>query len=114
MAVFSTGPVLNNPVNGVRQTQQVTIKMENNDSVNSAAVLIYGYHQLNNTKTLYVLEQLSLAPKEVITRNHFVNFDVFEFVFATVGPAAENTQISVLGKSRAGVSLNTLSLVSNA
>lgn len=113
MAVLSTGPIVNNPVNGVRLTQQVTIKMVNQDSVNSSAVLIFGYHQLNGTRTLYVLEQILLAPNEVATRNYFANFDAFEFVFTTVGLAAESTQISVWGRNESGELISPQRLVSN-
>lgn len=98
MASLSTGPIENRPVGGVRPTQQVTVKMDNHDSVNSSSVLVQGYF-LNGTRTLYVLEEVLLTPNEVATRNYFANFDAFEFVFTTSGPAAESTEISVWGKN---------------
>ena len=101
MAVLSTGPIANNPVNGVRPTQQVLVKMDNRDSFDSSTVLIQGYY-LNGTRTLYVLEQVMLSPNEVVTRNYFANFDAIEFVFTTGGPAEERTQISVWGKNYQG------------
>ncbi|MDQ0874564.1 hypothetical protein QFZ77_003223 [Paenibacillus sp. V4I3] len=112
MAVLSTGPIENNPVDGVRPTQQVTIKMVNRDSVNSSTVLIQGYF-LNGSRTLYVLEEVSLGPNEVVTRNHFANFDAFEFVFTTSGPAEESTEISVWGRNGSGEFISSQRLVSD-
>ncbi|MEX6701643.1 hypothetical protein ABS315_18765 [Peribacillus frigoritolerans] len=112
MAVISTGPIENSPVNGVRPTQQVTIKMVNRDSVNSATVLIQGYF-LNGSRTLYVLEEVLLTPNEVATRNHYANFDAFEFVFTTSGPAEESTEISVWGRNESGQLISSQRLVSD-
>ncbi|MDO0825300.1 hypothetical protein [Desulfosporosinus nitroreducens] len=101
MAILSTGPIENRPVGGVRPTQQVTVKIDNNDSTNSSSVLLQGYH-LNGTRTLYVLELFIVAPNQVITKDYFANFDAFEFVFTTSGPAEGSTEISVWGKSGSG------------
>ncbi|WP_241156683.1 hypothetical protein [Bacillus sp. FJAT-42376] len=40
MGILSTGPIENNPVNGVRPSQLVTVKVDNRDSANSSVVLI--------------------------------------------------------------------------
>jgi YVTN family beta-propeller protein len=112
MAILSTGPIENRPVGGVRPTQQVTIKFVNRDSTNSSTVLVQGYY-LNGTRTLYVLEVVSLIPNEVATRNYFANFDSFEFVFTTSGPAAESTEISVWGKNASGQLVTAHRLVSD-
>jgi hypothetical protein len=40
MAILSTGPIDNSAVSGVRPTQQVTVKIDNRDSVNFSTVLI--------------------------------------------------------------------------
>ncbi|KAA8745409.1 hypothetical protein [Paenibacillus sp. UASWS1643] len=98
MAILSTGPIENRPVGGVRPTQQVTVNFVNRDSANSSSVLVQGYF-LNGTRTLYVLEVVSLTPNEVETRNYFANFDGFQFVYTTSGPAEESTEISVWGKN---------------
>lgn len=101
MAVLSTGPIENLSLNGVRPIQQVTIKMLNRDSDDSATVVIQGYH-LNGSRTLYVLEAVSLMPNEVETRNYFANIDSFEFVFTISGPEEGNTSVSVWGKNGIG------------
>ena len=98
MAILATGPIENNPVSGVRPTQQVTIKIDNRDPGNNATVLIQGYH-LNGTRTLYVLELFTVVPNQVVTKNYFANLDAFEFVFTTGGAAAEQIEISVWGKN---------------
>ena len=99
MAILSTGPIENRPVGGVRPSQQVTVKIDNHDSANSSSVLIQGY-SLNGTRTLYVLESVSLAPNQVVTRNYFANLDAFEFVFTISGPAAESRRYLFGGKMR--------------
>lgn len=112
MAILSTGPIENRPVGGIRPTQQVTVKMDNNDSTNSSTVLVQGYY-LNGTRTLYVLETVLLTPNEVATRNYFANFDAFKFIFTISGPAAESTEISVWGKSASGQLVTAHRLVSD-
>ncbi|MGM0875623.1 MAG: hypothetical protein ACQEWV_12655 [Bacillota bacterium] len=112
MGILSTGPIENRPVGGVRPTQQVTVKFVNRDSANSSTVLIRGFH-LNGTRTLYVLETVTLTRNEVATRNYFANFDTFQFVFTTSGPAAESTEISVWGKNASGQLVTAHRLVSD-
>ncbi|ASR47703.1 hypothetical protein B4V02_13975 [Paenibacillus kribbensis] len=101
MAVLSTGPIENSPVSGIRPIQQVTVKIINRDLVNSSIVLIQGYF-LNGIRTLYVLEQMALAPNTVTTKNYLADFDAYEFVFTTSGLAEESTDISVWGKNGNG------------
>jgi hypothetical protein len=101
MAVLSSGPIENNAISGTRPTQQITVIMDNRDTVNSATLLIQGYI-LTGTRSLYVLESLVVLPNQVITNNYFANFDRFEFVFTTGGTAADQTGISVWGKNESG------------
>ncbi|WP_404332357.1 hypothetical protein [Mesobacillus maritimus] len=101
MAILSTGPIDNDPNVGARPTQQVIVKMVNTDSINSSLVLIEGFY-LNGIRTLYVQEQVELSPNEVETRNYFANFDAYEYVITTSGPAEESTEISIWGTSASG------------
>ncbi|MDU0200924.1 hypothetical protein ACYEXS_33825 [Paenibacillus sp. MAH-36] len=101
MAVLSSGPIENNAISGMRPTQQVTILIDNSDTVNSATLIIQGYI-LNGTRTLYVLDVLDVFPNQVLTKNYFANFDRFEFIFTTGGTAADQTGVSVWGKNASG------------
>lgn len=101
MTILSTGPIDNSSVSGVRPTQQVTINVDNRDSVDSATLLIQGY-ELNDTRTLYAIDLLEILPNQEVTRNYFANFDNFEFVFTTGGVAANQIGLSVWGKSTSG------------
>jgi hypothetical protein len=101
MAVLSNRPIENKAVGGMRSTQQITVLIDNRDSVNSGILLIQGYI-LNGTRTLYVLELFPVVPNQVVTKQHFANLDAFEFVFTTGGAAARQTEISVWGKDAAG------------
>ena len=112
MALLSTGPIENNPVSGVRPTQQITIKFDNRDSVISSTILVEGY-VLNGTRTLYAQDEFVLAPNQVITRNYFANLNAFEFIFNVEDAAAEVTQISVWGKNSAGQLVTAHRLVSS-
>jgi hypothetical protein len=112
MAVLSTGPIENSPVSGVRLIQQVTVKLVNRDLVNSSTILIQGYF-LNGVRTLYVLEEIFLAPNAVTTKNYVADFDAYEFVFTTSGPAEESTNISVWGTNGSGVILSVQRIVAD-
>jgi hypothetical protein len=101
MAILSTGPIENNPVSGVRPTQQVTIRLVSRTAVDSVTVSVQGY-VLSTTRTLYVSEMISVAPNEAVTRNYFADLDAFEFVFGTSSEAAEEVGISVWGKQTSG------------
>ncbi|MFD2700475.1 hypothetical protein ACFSVM_08325, partial [Paenibacillus shunpengii] len=101
MANYSTGPIENNAVNGVRLTQQVTISIENRDTINSGTVTVQGY-VLDGARTLYVLDSLSIGPNGVINRTYFANLDGFEFEFLTSGLAEDLIELSVWGKDAAG------------
>ncbi|MGQ3480271.1 hypothetical protein [Paenibacillus sp. TY11] len=112
MAVLSTGPIENSPVSGIRPIQQVTVKIVNQDVVDFSTILIQGYF-LNDVRTLYVLEELSLAPNVVITKNYTANFDAYEFVFTTNGPAEESTNISVWGRNGSGAIIDVQRIVAD-
>ncbi|UUZ86355.1 hypothetical protein LJK88_24940 [Paenibacillus sp. P26] len=92
MAVLSTGPIDNQ----VRSSTQIIVKLVNRDAVNSATILIQGYY-LDGSRTLYVLEQLGIAPNAVITKEYDTNFDAYEFVFTTGGAAEASMEVSVWG-----------------
>ncbi|MFK4301734.1 MULTISPECIES: hypothetical protein [unclassified Paenibacillus] len=112
MAVLSTGPIENSPVSGARPIQQVTVKIINQDLVNSSTILIQGYF-LNSLRTLYVLEEVVLAPNAVTTKNYVANFDAYEFVFTTSGPAEESTDISVWGRNGSGEIIDAQRIVAD-
>lgn len=112
MVILSTGPVENNPVSGVRPTQQVTIKIDNNSSEDFSTISIQGF-ALNGSRTLYVNEELSVAPNQVITRTYFGNLNAFEFIFTTGGTAEGETEISVWGKNASGQLVTAHRLVSS-
>ncbi|WP_068618316.1 hypothetical protein [Paenibacillus tuaregi] len=101
MSFFSTGPIENNPVGGVRTTQQLTVKIENRDLVNSGTVQVHGY-VLDTAMTLYVVDPISVSPSEVVTRNYYANLDAIKFDFTTGGPAQNQIVISVWGKDDTG------------
>ena len=110
--ILSTGPIENNPVSGVRPTQQLTVKLDNRDLVNTASILIQGYY-LNGTRTLYVLESIPINPNQVITKNYYANFNAFEFVFTTSGLAEQQIQISAWGKDSTGQLVSAQRLVAS-
>ncbi|MEK4663151.1 hypothetical protein MHH93_14695 [Priestia sp. FSL H7-0729] len=101
MSILSTGPIENNPVSGIRPTQQVTIRLTSRANVDSVTVSIQGY-VLSTTRTLYVNEVISIAPNEAVTRNYFANLDAFEFVFVTAPESVDEVGISVWGKQSSG------------
>ncbi|WP_113927026.1 hypothetical protein [Bacillus sp. P14.5] len=111
MSFFSTGPIDNNLVGGVRQSQQVTVKIVNRSSVDNAVISIRGYF-LNGTETLYVLELFPISPNQVITKNYIVNFN-YKFEFEISGPAEEETGISVWGKNAIGQTVAVHRIVSD-
>lgn len=101
MATISSGPIENNLVAGSRLTQSVTVKIDNNDPVNASNILIEGY-VLNGTRTLYVLELITIDPNEVLTKTYYADLDGFEFIFTTSGPAESLTEVSMWGKNATG------------
>ncbi|MDO0823520.1 hypothetical protein [Desulfosporosinus nitroreducens] len=102
MASFTTGLIENTPVNEVRPTITLTVKITNDDTI-AATVQIMGFYVTGTTKTLYVLELFIVAPGEVASRIYDTPFDEFEFQFITSSDAVE---ISAWGKDGAG-NLNT-------
>jgi hypothetical protein len=101
MALFSTGPIDNSPILGIRQTEMVTVKVVNRDSLNSYNLVIQGF-LLNGSRTMYVNEMVSLAPNQVLTRNYFADLDAFEFEFVTLAEVEAEIGISVWGKQASG------------
>lgn len=101
MALFSTGPMDNGPIMGIRQTQIVTVKVVNRDSLNPYNLVIQGFY-LNGSRTMYVNEMVSLAPNQVLTRDYFADFNAFEFEFATSEEVEAQIGISVWGKQASG------------
>lgn len=101
MVLFSTGPIDNGPILGVRQTQIVTVKVVNRDSLNPYNLVIQGF-LLNGSRTMYVDEMVNLAPNQVLTRNYFADLDAFEFEFTTLDDVEAEVGISVWGKQASG------------
>ncbi|WP_339319167.1 hypothetical protein [Paenibacillus sp. FSL R10-2734] len=101
MALFSTGPIDNSPILGVRQTQIVTVKVVNRDSLNPYHLVIQGF-LLDTSRTMYVNEMFNLAPNQALTRNYFADLDAFEFVFETLDEVEAEIGISVWGKQVSG------------
>jgi hypothetical protein len=112
MAILSTGPIVNSAVNGFRPNQQVTVIIDNRDSVNFSTLLIEGY-LLNGSRTLYVLELFPVAPNQVVTKTYYTDFVAFAFFFTTGGAAASQTEISVWGKNGVGQLVTSHRLVSS-
>ncbi len=98
MSILTTGPIENKPTNGIRTTQQVTIKISNRSSVNTSTVEIVGKH-LNGTQTVYVLELITIPVNGVVSKTYFADFDGYQFSFDITGLAMAQTGISVWGKS---------------
>ncbi|WP_405173329.1 exosporium glycoprotein BclB-related protein [Paenibacillus sp. FSL H8-0260] len=101
MSQLSTGPIENNLVGGVRPTQLVTLKIVNQSDDTPSTVQVEGYY-MNGTRTLYVSEQVNLAPNQVVNRDYYANFDSFEFLFTTPITIDDPIQISIWGKSSTG------------
>ncbi|WP_339797759.1 hypothetical protein MKY19_22430 [Paenibacillus sp. FSL R5-0744] len=97
MVILSTGPISNNLIGGVRPSSFVTIKIDNRNEADYSTILIEGFY-LNGTRTIYVQELMLVLTNTVITRNYSVEFDAFEFVFTIIGPAENETQVSLWGK----------------
>ncbi|WP_405153791.1 hypothetical protein [Paenibacillus sp. FSL K6-0108] len=112
MAILSSGPIENNLVAGTRPVQQITVILTNRDEANSATVLIQGY-SLTGVRVLFVLEEFSLAPNAVVTKNYAVNIDEYEFVFTTSGPAEGLVEISIWGQDDMGNLVNTQRIVAD-
>ncbi|MBY0115449.1 collagen-like triple helix repeat-containing protein [Paenibacillus xylanexedens] len=101
MAILLTGPIDNSPVNGVRPTQIVSIKIENQSAVNAATILVQGY-SLITSRALYVSEQFTILPGAVATRTYFADLNSFEYVITVTGAAPEDILVSFWGKNSAG------------
>ena len=112
MPTFSTGPIENSVIlaTGLRPTQQVTIKINNQDINSSTSVQILGYY-LNGVKLVYVHEVVVIPAGEVLTRSYYADHDSFEFEFE-VFSEADVVQISLWGKNSAGGLVTAHRLVS--
>lgn len=113
MAILSTGPIENNisTSTGTRPSQSVTVKIDGRITTEAFDVLISGYN-LTGFRTLYVEEQISVAPFQVITKDYYADLDAFEFVFSTTGIGMSEAQLSVWGKNAAGQLVTAHRLVS--
>ncbi|MYL63581.1 hypothetical protein GLW07_09475 [Bacillus hwajinpoensis] len=98
MVTLTTGPIENKPTNGIRTTQQVTIKISNRSSVNTSTVEIVGKN-LNGTQTVYVLELITIPVNGVVSKTYFADLDGYQFSFNITGLAMTQTGISVWGKA---------------
>ncbi|WP_342345643.1 collagen-like triple helix repeat-containing protein [Paenibacillus sp. CFBP 13594] len=101
LAILLTGPIDNSPVNGVRPTQIVSIKVENQSVVNAATILVQGYSLITN-RALYVSEQFTILPGAVATRTYFADLNSFEYVITVTGATPEDILVSFWGKNTAG------------
>ncbi|WP_091016644.1 MULTISPECIES: collagen-like triple helix repeat-containing protein [Paenibacillus] len=101
MAILLTGPIDNSPVNGVRPTQIVSIKVENQSVVNAATILVQGYSLITN-RALYVSEQFTILPGAVATRTYFADLNSFEYVITVTGATPEDILVSFWGKNTVG------------
>lgn len=102
MAIFSTGPIENNPVSGVRPTQTLTVLIDCAGNEIMTNVLVQGYYLLGGTRNLYVSEDVSIGSGQVVTNNYFANLDALDFVFTVNDAVTDQLRISVWGKSGTG------------
>jgi len=98
MASLTTGLIENTGVSGVRPCTTLLVTISNTDLV-SATVRISGCYWTGTTKKEYVLDLLTVAPREITNNKYYANFDIFEFQFISNSDAVE---ISVRGKDDAG------------
>ena len=98
MLTLTTGPIENNPTNGIRTTQQVTMKISNRSTVSTSSVEIVGTY-LNATRTVYVLELITIPVTGVVSKTYFADLDGYQFSFHITGPATAQTGVSAWGKS---------------
>jgi len=101
MGIYTTGPIDNSPVLGVRPTQFVTVKIVNRDAVNPYNLVIHGY-LLNGVRTMYVNEMVVIAPNQAVTKDYFADLNAFEFLFETGVDIESVMGISVWGKQTTG------------
>ncbi|WP_151736575.1 hypothetical protein [Paenibacillus tengchongensis] len=101
MAILSTGPIDNTPVDGIRPTQLVTVRLVSRAAVEAISVTIQGY-VLNGTRTLYVSEVVDIAPNQALIRNYYADLNGFEFVFNTGPTDIQLLGLSVWGKRNTG------------
>ncbi len=98
MAPLTTGLIENTPVSGVRPTLTLAVRISNDDTVTNS-VMIHGFSVTGTTKTLYVLETISILAGGVATRNYYAQFDAFEFQFTA---SSAKVEISAWGIDSSG------------
>ncbi|KAA9000369.1 spore surface glycoprotein BclB [Paenibacillus spiritus] len=105
MALYSTGPIENgaNALTGLRPTQQVTVRMDNSDGLETLTTHVRGYY-ITGVRVLYVDELVAAPPGGSVTRTYYANLDALEFEFETTAGAAgaDPVKISFWGKNSGG------------
>lgn len=98
MASWTTGLIKNTEVLGGRQSSTFSVQLTNADPL-SANVRINGFYWTGATKSEYVLDIVTLGPRDVVIRDYYAQFDALEFGFVTSSDALE---VSVCGKDAVG------------
>lgn len=100
MAILTTGLIKNNGISGAKLNSTVSVKI-GNQGLFSASIQIRGFYlNVNETvKTEYVLDILTVEPKNEINKIYYAQFDSFEFRFIT---SSDTIEISAWGKDSAG------------
>lgn len=98
MALLTTGLIKNTEVCGVRPNSTLTVRLYNPDQI-SVTIRISGCYWSRTTKTDYVLDILTLAPREVRNIDYFAQLEALEFQFIT---SSDTVEIAVWGKNAAG------------
>ncbi|MBO7742872.1 hypothetical protein I8J29_01600 [Paenibacillus sp. MWE-103] len=109
MAIISTGPIDNSPTAGLGISQQAAIHLVNRGASGAATVLIQGYY-LTGSRTLYVLEQIVLAPNEHAVKRYFAGLAAFEFVLDVTGPGQVGVEAALMGVSASGAVVTAVRL----
>ncbi|EGW35874.1 YncE family protein [Desulfosporosinus sp. OT] len=98
MPLLITGLIRNTEVLGVRPSSTLFVRIANDDLA-SASVQIRGFYLTETTKTEYVFDVVTLAPRGVANYSYYAQFDAFEFQFITNSDAVE---ISAWGRDATG------------
>ncbi|SFS52356.1 hypothetical protein [Paenibacillus sp. 453mf] len=108
--LVTTGPILNNAVNGLRPVHMVTVKIINKSLTQNASISIQGY-VLDQVRTNYVAEFFNLDPNAVYTNTYQANVEGYEFEVSALDNDA--IEISVWGKDASGQIVSAYRLVSS-
>lgn len=98
MPLLTTGLIENVAVSGVRPTTRAIVRMTNNTSL-AGFVRIQGFYVNGTDKNPYVDETIPLLPGSAVSRDHYAQFDAFEFLFTT---SNDGIAVSVWGKNADG------------